>query len=106
MTARGADFFPGRYVQSPLVAIVQTDKRALMLMRTRGHSAPAERAVSAYSRLGEHGACWLALGGAGALLARDPERRRRWLRGAGIVAAAYCANQSLKLVFRRPRQTR
>ena len=83
--------------------IVQTDKRALMLMRTRGHSAAAERAVSVYSRLGEHGACWLALGGGGALLARDPARRRRWLRGAGIVAAAYCVNQSLKLVFRRSR---
>jgi membrane-associated phospholipid phosphatase len=85
------------------VPIVQTDKRALMLMRTRGHNAAAERAVSVYSRLGEHGACWLALGGGGALLARDPGRRRRWLRGAGIVAAAYCVNQSLKLVFRRSR---
>jgi len=74
-----------------------------MLMRTRGHSEPAVRAVSAYSKLGEHGACWIALGGAGALLARDPERRRRWLRGAGIVAAAYCANQSLKFVVRRRR---
>ena len=31
-----------------------------------------ERAVSAYSRLGEHAACWFALGGAGAVLDRRP----------------------------------
>jgi len=74
-----------------------------MLLRTRGHSPIAERAISAFSRLGEHGGCWLALGGAGALLSRASDRRRRWARGVGIVAGAYAVNQGLKVVFRRPR---
>jgi hypothetical protein len=32
------------------------DRRLLVLARTRGHSAAAERAVAAFSALGEHGA--------------------------------------------------
>jgi PAP2 superfamily len=43
------------------------DERLLLLARTRGHSPGAERAVAAFSRLGEHGALWLAIGWAGAL---------------------------------------
>jgi membrane-associated phospholipid phosphatase len=77
--------------------------RALLLLRTRGHAALSERVIGAYSRLGEHGGCWLALGGGGALLSRDAARRRRWLRGARVVAAAYGLNQGLKFVVRRPR---
>jgi membrane-associated phospholipid phosphatase len=85
------------------VAIAERDLRGLLFLRRRGHGALAERLISAYSRLGEHGGCWLALGGFGALLERDGERRRRWLRGARIVALSYCMNQGLKLVFRRRR---
>jgi undecaprenyl-diphosphatase len=86
----------------PIVS--DTDMRTLVLLRTRAHSPPLERVISAFSLLGEHGGCWLALGGAGALRSRsEPDRRRRWLRGAGIVAGAYAVNQGLKLVFRRPR---
>jgi undecaprenyl-diphosphatase len=59
--------------------------------------------VAAYSRLGEHGACWIALGSAGAMLDRDSRRRRAWLRGAGAVAAAYGLNYLIKLAVRRPR---
>ncbi len=55
------------------------------------------------SRLGEHGACWLALGGAGAVLDRDPRRRRRWRRGIRVVAAAYGLNQAIKFTVRRRR---
>ena len=40
--------------------------------------------MAAYSRAGEHAACWLALGLAGAALSRRPDRRRAWLRGVGI----------------------
>ena len=39
----------------------------LVFARTRGHGPGLERAVAAYSRAGEHAACWLALGLAGAL---------------------------------------
>ena len=44
----------------------ELDRAVLELARTRLHSPAIERAVAAYSRLGEHGACWLALGAAGA----------------------------------------
>ena len=61
----------------------------------------AERAIAAYSRTGEHGACWLGLGLGGATL--DPDRRPQWLRGVAIVAGAYAVNYAVKLAVRRPR---
>ncbi len=72
-----------------------------MLARTRAHSRALERAAVAYSRLGEHGAGWVALGLGGALT--QPRRRAEWLRGVRIVAASYAANQAVKFVVRRPR---
>jgi membrane-associated phospholipid phosphatase len=57
--------------------------------------------VRAFSRAGEHAACWLALGAVGAAV--DGDRRDAWLRGAGAVATAYVANTALKQVFRRRR---
>jgi hypothetical protein len=92
-----------RHVQCSTVAILEQDVRALRFMRTHGHSHLRERAISAYSRLGEHGGCWLALGGAGALFSGEPDRRRRWLRGVQVVACSYGANQALKFVVRRRR---
>ena len=77
------------------------DRGLLMLARTRGHGPRRERAALVYSRLGEHAACWLALGAAGA--AADADRRTAWLRGAGTVAGAYALNYAVKLVVRRPR---
>ena len=59
--------------------------------------------MSAYSRSGEHAACWLALGVAGAALARDPRRRAGWLRGIRVIAASYGANYAVKLAVRRRR---
>jgi membrane-associated phospholipid phosphatase len=79
------------------------DRRLLLLARTRGHTPAAERVVSAYSRLGEHGGGWLVLGLAGALLSHDRERQQRWLRGVRIVAGSYAGNQVLKFVIRRRR---
>ena len=73
----------------------------LLLARTRGHAPAADRLVSAFSRSGEHGACWLALGAAGALAERDGARRRSWLRGIQIVVAAYGLNYAVKLAVRR-----
>ncbi len=78
------------------------DERILRLARTRGHSPRAERATAGLSRLGEHGAIWIALGVAGALL-DGPERRAGWWRGVAIVGGTYVANTALKLVVRRPR---
>lgn len=77
------------------------DRRLLVAARSRGHGPRRERAILVYSRLGEHAACWLALGAAGAVL--DPERRALWLRGAGVVAGAYALNYAVKLAVRRPR---
>jgi len=79
------------------------DRAGLVFARTHGHDPAAERAVAAYSRAGEHAACWLALGLAGAALSRDPERRRAWLRGARTVAASYAVNQTIKFAVRRHR---
>ena len=44
------------------------DRKALVLARTRRHDPRLERALHAYSRAGEHGAVWIALGLAGAVL--------------------------------------
>jgi undecaprenyl-diphosphatase len=83
------------------VSLDGLDRRLLLLARTRGHSPLAERVVAAYSELGEHGACWLALGAVGALV--DVERRPRWLRGVGVVSGAYALNYAVKLAVRRLR---
>jgi membrane-associated phospholipid phosphatase len=79
------------------------DRKALIFARTRGHRPGLERAVAAYSRLGEHGACWIVLGLTGAALDRRPERRRRWLDGAGTTVAAYLVGQAVKFTLRRKR---
>ena len=71
------------------------------MLRTRGHDPRLERVIHDYSRAGEHGACWIALGLAGALL--HPHNRSPWLNASKIVAGAYVANQVLKLAIRRRR---
>jgi undecaprenyl-diphosphatase len=55
----------------------------------------------AFSRLGEHGALWLAIGLGGAAL--DEDRRGQWLRGARRVGLAYGVNQLVKMLVRRRR---
>jgi decaprenylphosphoryl-5-phosphoribose phosphatase len=80
---------------------VALDRQLLMAARTRGHGPARERVIASYSRLGEHAACWLALGAVGAALDRD--RRGQWLRGAGVVAGAYIANYAVKVTVRRRR---
>jgi membrane-associated phospholipid phosphatase len=71
------------------------------VLRTRLHQPPVEAAVRLYSKLGEHGALWLAISAAGAAL--DPARRRGWIRAGVTVAGSFAANQSVKLAVRRPR---
>ena len=79
------------------------DRALLIAARTHLHPARFERAVAAYSRTGEHGACWLALAGAGTVLDRRRGARQRWLRGARIVLAAYGLNYAVKVAVRRRR---
>ena len=59
------------------------------------------RWVRSYSRLGEHGAVWLAAGAAG--VAFDAGRRGRWARATGCVGAAYLISTSIKLAVGRRR---
>jgi membrane-associated phospholipid phosphatase len=77
------------------------DERLLRCMRTTGHTPAAEQAVARFSRLGEHGALWLAIGVAGWVA--DPRRRRLWGRATSAVASAYALNTAVKLVVRRRR---
>ena len=59
--------------------------------------------IGTYSRAGEHAACWLVLGLAGAVTARTHDRRRAWVRGVGIVGTSYGLNYAVKLLVRRHR---
>jgi undecaprenyl-diphosphatase len=77
------------------------EERLLVLARTRGHTPGAERAVRAFSRLGEHSAVWLALGLAGGLVERD--RARAWRRARRTVLVVYAVNTAIKFAVRRPR---
>jgi membrane-associated phospholipid phosphatase len=80
------------------------DKRLLRSLRTRGHgNADVERAIATFSRTGEHGAYWFALGAAGLMLSRRPERREAWRRGLQATAFAYGLNYAVKLTVKRPR---
>src|SRR4051812_44588079 len=79
----------------------ELDTAGAIFARTHGHFEPAERVVGAFSRTGEHGACWVVLGLTGAAV--DPERRNEWLRGVGAVITAYPPNSAIKLVVRRRR---
>ncbi len=77
------------------------EERLLLLARTRGHTPAAERAVAAFSRLGEHSAVWLAIGLAGGLAERD--RRLAWRRARRTVLGVYAVNTAIKFAVRRPR---
>jgi len=79
------------------------DLALLLAARTRWHTPAREHAVARFSRLGEHGAVWFALGAAGSAL--DRPRRRSWERAGGVVALAFALNSALKLIVRRPRPT-
>jgi membrane-associated phospholipid phosphatase len=85
------------------VSPADLDSAALMFARTHGHSPVAERVICAFSRSGEHAACWISLGLLGGALAKDGHTRRGWLRGASTVVAAYGLNYAVKLAVRRRR---
>lgn len=77
------------------------EQRLLRLARTRGHSAAAERAVARFSRAGEHGRIWLALGALGG--AAQADRRPQWRNARRTVLAVYATNTAIKLLVRRDR---
>jgi membrane-associated phospholipid phosphatase len=82
-------------------ALHRADVALLRAARTTAHGPATERAVSAFTKAGEHAAVWLAIGALGATL--DRPRRARWRRALGGVAAAYAANVVVKQVVRRRR---
>lgn len=81
--------------------IGHVDRAGMRWLRGQARSDTVTSAIRSYSRLGEHGAAWIAVGLIGATV--DPARRRQWLTGLGGVGAAYLVNTSLKQVARRPR---
>lgn len=80
---------------------ISVDERALRVMRTWGHGPKTDRAVERFSKLGERGAVWLAIGAVGYTL--DGERREQWRRAMGTVVGVYALNTLIKLVVRRRR---
>src|SRR5271166_1988125 len=81
-------------------ALRSLDEQLLRLARTRGHARGVERAVARFSRLGEHGGVWLAIGAAGYTL--DRAERRAWRGALTRVVGAYALNTAIKpLVGRR-----
>jgi membrane-associated phospholipid phosphatase len=59
------------------------------------------RVVEQFSKLGEHGAIWIAIGVTGAAV--DAPRRADWLRTVRRIGIAYAVNQLVKVVVRRRR---
>ena len=70
-------------------------------VRSVARTPDSVRWVRSYSRLGEHGAMWLAAGAAGTAL--DGGRRGRWARATTTVGAAYLISTSIKLAVGRRR---
>jgi membrane-associated phospholipid phosphatase len=77
------------------------DERLLRVMRTWGHGPKRNRVVERFSKLGERGAVWIAIGAAG--YAFDDSRRVQWRRAMGTVLGTYALNTVVKLVVRRRR---
>ena len=77
------------------------DLAVLRAFRTCGHTPARERAVAAFSRLGEQALVWYAVCGAGALL--DSRNRPVYGRTAKTVLGVYSANQLIKAAVRRRR---
>jgi len=77
------------------------DLRLLRGARTCGHDPRAERTVARFSRLGEHGGVWLAIGAVGWAL--DRPHAAGWRGAVGTVAGAYALNTALKLAVGRRR---
>jgi len=82
-------------------ALAALDLALLRAARTAGHTPERERTVRWFTRSGEHGLVWMAVGLVGGRL--DRRRRRAWRRAAGTVLLAYVVNQLVKLAVPRER---
>ena len=84
------------------VAFNAADLAVYRRIRLMAHRQDRVRWVRRYSRLGEHGMVWLALGCLGS--AADAERRGRWVRATLCVGAAYVISTSIKMAsgLKRP----
>ena len=80
---------------------ISLDERLLRIARTRGHTPRAEHVVARFSKLGQHGGIWLAIGAAGWAL--DRPRAADWRRATVRVAGVYALNTAIKLAVRRRR---
>ncbi len=78
------------------------DLALLRAARTVAHTPQRDRAVAAFSELGQHAAIWLAFG-LGASLLAPAEERHAWRIATATVAGAYIFNTALKFAVRRPR---
>ncbi|MFC8424777.1 phosphatase PAP2 family protein [Streptomyces sp. NPDC057236] len=77
------------------------DHRIVSALRACGADPRVAGAARALSLAGEHGAVWLVVGLAGAVV--DRPRRGAWLRGTVLTAGAHTAGSVVKRVVRRPR---
>lgn len=89
---------------SSAAVLAAADTAILRRLQSRDPDGAATRAVAAFSKLGEHGAIWFAIAGAGAVL--DPDRRPQFAHAARTVAAAFVVNQAFKQTIRRRRPRR
>jgi undecaprenyl-diphosphatase len=88
-------------VRSLRVRVNALDLALYRQVRSIARTPDTVRWVRSYSRLGEHGAVWLAAGTAG--MTFDGRRRGRWARATGCVGAAYLISTSIKLAVGRRR---
>lgn len=77
------------------------DHRIVPALRACGADPRGAGAARALSLAGEHGAVWLVVGRAGAVV--DRPRRGAWLRGTVLTAGAHAAGSVVERVVRRPR---
>jgi membrane-associated phospholipid phosphatase len=101
---RAAERLAERLRRAPTVRLdplAVLDLHLLRILRTRGHTPAAERAVLAFSNTGEHAALWYAVAAAGFLLHR--ERRADYRAAAEAVFATQVANSAAKVTIRRAR---
>jgi membrane-associated phospholipid phosphatase len=82
--------------------VLAADVALLRAARSLGHTPSRERAVAAFSELGQHAAIWLAFG-AGAAALSAGEERARWRAATATVAGSYLLNTAIKFAVRRPR---
>jgi undecaprenyl-diphosphatase len=88
-------------VRSLRVRVNALDLALYRRVRSIARTPDTVRLVRSYSRLGEHGAVWIAAGATG--MALDGRRRRRWVRATTAVGGAYCVSTSIKMAIGRKR---